>query len=471
MFTETLTHSASAGYFPATYSPFAQSGAVMPEVAPRRETGFTAIDNDVLDAMLLFPFSERQYRVLLTLIRKINGYRKERDDISGSQIGDMCDMPRSHVSDVLNQLAAMRVIFKERGRFGTLIEINKNFRMWLNPGRSKASAPAQSRSLHHYTYRVWHPMTGEFYLGVRSCACQPLQDRYKGVGSWAKRVKTTELHKEVLAVFASIEEAALALQENIRFAIDNPLLRNEVVDLRPVALATNPPMPRPATAEASNEALAPSTESVAVVQNVGAAVTESVQVDRTESVHTKENLPKENKQKKKPCASPAMLGGFERFYSAYPKKKSRALAEKAFAKIAPDETLLSTMLAAITCAKQSAQWANPQMIPYPASWLNARSWEDDIQTAYSPDELTVIETFNAILGGRLGLIDANVFVESRAGAIRHFLSFSKKPNWLTVYFSYINTDCELPPRAGFDWLLKLETFAKVREEHFQKGKT
>lgn len=95
-------------------------------------------------------------------------------------------------------------------------------------------------------------------------------------------------------------------------------------------------------------------------------------VDSPNLGHTKDNLPKDNKQKT--CAN-----AFARFWSAYPKKKSKGQAEKAFQKINPSEQLLEVMLASIEQAKTSADWrkANGQYIPYPATWLNAKGWEDE----------------------------------------------------------------------------------------------
>ncbi len=427
------------------------------------ENGFTAIANELFDAILLFPFSERQYRVLLALIRKLDGYRKVRDDISGSQIGEVCAMSRPHVADVLGQLAAMRVIFKQPGSYGNLIEINRNHSQWLALGaksskkvsnRDSNTAVASKPALQHYTYRITHLATGEFYIGARSCACQPAQDRYIGSRRWAAGIKAGDLKKDILAVFAQRDDADMAVKASIKAVMDDPLLRNELEGLCTESVPAIP-------------ILYSVTESVQGVQNLVGVSSESVQVDSTASVHTKENLPKENQQKKKPCASQAMQQGFERFYDAYPKKKSRAMAEKAFCKIAPSEELLASILQGIARAKTSAQWANPQMIPYPASWLNAQGWLDDVQTAYSEAERAVIHRFNDLLGEQLGSVDSDRFVESRAGAIRHFLTLSKKPDWINVYFSYLKTNCQIPPKTGFDWLLKPETFAKVREGHYQ----
>lgn len=70
---------------------------------------------------------------------------------------------------------------------------------------------------------------------------------------------------------------------------------------------------------------------------------------------------------------------FEKFWTAYPKKKSRGQAEKAFSKINPDEQLLATMIAKIGQAKTSEEWMKERgkYIPHPATWLNAKGWEDE----------------------------------------------------------------------------------------------
>ena len=71
--------------------------------------------------------------------------------------------------------------------------------------------------------------------------------------------------------------------------------------------------------------------------------------------------------------------GFERFWLAYPKKKSKGDAEKAWAKLKPDESLHDRILDALERAKTSAEWCREggRYIPYPASWLNSKGWEDE----------------------------------------------------------------------------------------------
>lgn len=75
-----------------------------------------------------------------------------------------------------------------------------------------------------------------------------------------------------------------------------------------------------------------------------------------------------------------MTARFETFWKAYPKHVNKKGAEKAFVKLNPDDGLLETMLAAVERQKQTAQWReqNGQFIPYPATWLNGRRWEDEL---------------------------------------------------------------------------------------------
>jgi len=70
---------------------------------------------------------------------------------------------------------------------------------------------------------------------------------------------------------------------------------------------------------------------------------------------------------------------FNLFWEHYPRKKSKGRAEKAFSNANPDEQLLATMLATIERAKKSDDWQREggRFIPYPATWLNAKGWEDE----------------------------------------------------------------------------------------------
>lgn len=77
---------------------------------------------------------------------------------------------------------------------------------------------------------------------------------------------------------------------------------------------------------------------------------------------------------------------FLRFWSAYPKKKSKGQAEITWNQLEPrpDASLVERMVAALDQAKASDDWRREKgrYIPYPSTWLNAKGWEDqhDIDT-------------------------------------------------------------------------------------------
>ena len=72
---------------------------------------------------------------------------------------------------------------------------------------------------------------------------------------------------------------------------------------------------------------------------------------------------------------------FDRFWIAYPRHDSKATAQKAFEKLNPDEELLTAMLTAIEQFKGTAQWQENggQFIPYAATWLNQKRWQDEVK--------------------------------------------------------------------------------------------
>lgn len=105
--------------------------------SPQLEDGFIRIANELMEAILGFGFTHREVVVLFSIIRKTYGYGKKTDDISASQIGDMCKIARQHVTTTLNHLALCDVITKKPGKFGTIIGIQKNHKKWVSSARLK----------------------------------------------------------------------------------------------------------------------------------------------------------------------------------------------------------------------------------------------------------------------------------------------------------------------------------------------
>jgi hypothetical protein len=83
-------------------------------------------------------------------------------------------------------------------------------------------------------------------------------------------------------------------------------------------------------------------------------------------------------------------GGFERFWAVYPRTEAKQAAWKAWKKLKVDENpkLFSEIMAGIV--RHGDDWACRELryIPLPATFLNGRRWEDELNpnAGLSPGE-------------------------------------------------------------------------------------
>lgn len=74
--------------------------------------------------------------------------------------------------------------------------------------------------------------------------------------------------------------------------------------------------------------------------------------------------------------------GFVDFWAAYPRKQAKMDAIKAWKKLAPSPDLVARIVASVQRSCDSPDWRKDggQYIPYPATYLNGRRWEDEQST-------------------------------------------------------------------------------------------
>jgi len=93
-----------------------------------------------------------------------------------------------------------------------------------------------------------------------------------------------------------------------------------------------------------------------------------------EPAQTPESKPK---RKNPSSLTKAQETRFNRFWAAYPKKVSIGDAEKAWAKISPDDALTERIIEAVETAKEKdSRFRERRFTPHPATWLNRRDWEN-----------------------------------------------------------------------------------------------
>ena len=101
-----------------------------------------------------------------------------------------------------------------------------------------------------------------------------------------------------------------------------------------------------------------------------------VTVIRPSAAHVDEDVDEDVDVRRR--RSSADADGFNDFWNAYPKKKAKGDAERAWKGIIPDAALQARIRAAVASQALSDDWQRDagKWIPYPATWLRAKRWED-----------------------------------------------------------------------------------------------
>jgi hypothetical protein len=111
-------------------------------------------------------------------------------------------------------------------------------------------------------------------------------------------------------------------------------------------------------------------------------MSESARLAETDHLVRKDSLVKKEYIKNK--ENPMKPDGFKQFWEAYPKKKNKAQAQRAF-KAQKINGELPDIIAHIKKQCESTDWRKErgQFIPYPSTYLNNRKWEEIEETTDS----------------------------------------------------------------------------------------
>jgi len=125
------------------------------------------------------------------------------------------------------------------------------------------------------------------------------------------------------------------------------------------------------------------------LQGAYSGPTGGVQESTTEILDTRKE-----KQEKKNTAQASPSPDFEMFWQAYPRKVGKPAAQRAWKKVSRP-IVWHAIITGIERWKQTEQWQKEggQFVPYPATFLNQRRWEDEPPTgedfgklAWSPSD-------------------------------------------------------------------------------------
>jgi hypothetical protein len=104
--------------------------------------------------------------------------------------------------------------------------------------------------------------------------------------------------------------------------------------------------------------------------------------DHINNINNIQNKEKEHKEDNPSTDVEDYLISFEKFYSVYPRKKGKQDAIKWFKKNKPNEEFVSKLIEDVK-KRIKTEWNGKdlQFVPYPASYLNGKRWEDAIETS------------------------------------------------------------------------------------------
>jgi len=110
------------------------------------ENGFTAIANELLEALARIRIPGEARQVLDVILRKTYGYKKTEDRISLSQFCLATGMSKTRVCQALNKLLNMKLITKKGNALGNSYRINKDFDTW-KPLPKKETLPKKEMTI------------------------------------------------------------------------------------------------------------------------------------------------------------------------------------------------------------------------------------------------------------------------------------------------------------------------------------
>ena len=95
---------------------------------------------------------------------------------------------------------------------------------------------------------------------------------------------------------------------------------------------------------------------------------------------------------------------FTAFYHRYPRKVKREEALKAWIKLAPSGDLVAAIHSALDWQIGQPDWQKEggKFVPFPASWLNSKRWQDEPFNPTNQDDDPNAEAFARVLGGQHG---------------------------------------------------------------------
>ena len=109
-------------------------------MSPQKEDGYTAIANELMDALCKIRINGEAMQVFLFILRKTYGYNKKEDSISLSQFVNGTTLAKVSICKALNRLKEINVITQKGNDIANSYAILKDYSQW-KPLPKKVTLP------------------------------------------------------------------------------------------------------------------------------------------------------------------------------------------------------------------------------------------------------------------------------------------------------------------------------------------
>ena len=122
-------------------------------MGPQCEDGYTAIANELLEALCKIRIPGESTQVFLTILRKTYGYKKVVDQISLSQFVAATGMKKPNICRALKQLQTLNVIKIDKlvsqndNTYRVMYRINKHYDSWISEKRVQSRPETLSKRI------------------------------------------------------------------------------------------------------------------------------------------------------------------------------------------------------------------------------------------------------------------------------------------------------------------------------------
>lgn len=98
--------------------------------SPQLEKGHTRIANELLEAIIAYPFTMAQLKVVLVVIRKTYGWRRKKSEISYGLISHLTGLNKRYVKKAVEKLIKDNILIKEKKKSKNILGLNKSYSQW-----------------------------------------------------------------------------------------------------------------------------------------------------------------------------------------------------------------------------------------------------------------------------------------------------------------------------------------------------